>query len=141
MRLANEPDAGRPRHSFYPVVITTGAGDFGAETPTIGFPFIIESVTLYSEISVGVALSWNLLIDNTPFGGSRSPFDGVPVIRSDSNDTSFDPRRAFHHLRYPIALRPRFRWNTPGYRIRLAVNVTSNPWRVGALLDLSEAPA
>lgn len=136
--LANPPRPELLRYSFYPVVLTTGAGDFGAETPTIGFPFCIESATLITRPDTTVTLLWNLIIDNQPWGTGRNPFEGTPVIRSEADDTTLDPRKTRLRAVAPFTLRPRFCWRQAGFRIRLAVNSTTNPYKVGVQLDVAE---
>lgn len=135
--LANEPRPAALRHTFHLTINTGAGGDVGAETPTLGYPFILEAIYLNSSIDANVTLLWNVLVDNVPYGGSRSPFDGFPVIQPQYDSSTFTPRRVRFMLAAPLMIRPRFAWWHAGYRLRFAANTSSNPFRIGCTLDVT----
>ena len=131
---AYHPDA--PRRSFL-FTANVLIGSLVVTTPPLGFPFIIDTVTIWQAAAAGtVPYFWNLFISDDDSTATTFPPAGDPLYKVTSANGAGELAALAVPMRHAVRFQPRFVVRLPGRRLKSFWNVGGAGTTLGCLVDL-----
>jgi hypothetical protein len=133
LRYPPHPD--RARVPYFLVIAHQGAGIEVAETPTIGFPAIIESILLQTPFSPSAPYRVGFFVADSAFT-TGDELNGRSLLEVSGDNQSGSTKLVGMRSWGPVTFRPRALLRQAGLRLRLVVDsgIITQPF--SALFDL-----
>jgi hypothetical protein len=132
--LANPQAPERTRLPYYLSAFYTGAALVVQETPSLGSPGTLETVTIMMRRLAGTSLRLCLLIAYAPFS-TGNHYEGDLVVTTFGAQSAGTRPRILIPFQKPITFRPRLRITNPLARLRVVIEAGQSNNELAVLAD------